>query len=171
MIYGQLAETALWDMTTTTVTGTGRLSSTRPSGLQKPTKAPNTQPMTSPVDKFPPYSDEPYDTSVHPGEPQSSSTIKYAPKDLWEPRKTSIFSREHGNGPVRSSRHRSRKSISEAISAIRTRNASMSANAQELAQALRAPVSYQLIVRWFTTRFHIGFGSLIPVSSFALSGT
>lgn len=138
-------------MTTTTVTGTGRRSSTRPSELQTPTKASSTQPMTSPVDKFPPYNDEPYDPSVNPGEPQS--TVRYAPQGLWELRKPSIFSREPGNGPARNSRHRPRKSISEAISTIRTRNASVSANAQELAQALRAPVSYQLIVRWLKTCF------------------
>jgi solute carrier family 35 protein E1 len=134
-------------MTTTVVTGTGRRSSTRPSELQIPAKT-SISHMTSPIDKFPPFSDEPFDTVAGQGEPQSSSTIRYAPRDLWEPRKAGAFTREHGNGSTRVSKHRPRKSISEAISTIRTRNASVSANAQELAQALRAPVSYQLIVRF-----------------------
>lgn len=110
--------------------------------------------MTSPIDKFPPFSDEPYDTATGQGEPQSSSTIRYAPRDLWEPRKAGAFAREHGNESIRISKHRPRKSVSEAISTIRTRNASVSANAQELAQALRAPVSYQLIflcLIWYMT--------------------
>ena len=134
-------------MTTTVVTGTGRRSSTRPPELQIPAKTSISQSMTSPIDKFPPFSDEPYDTATGQGEPQSSSTIRYAPRDLWEPRKAGAFAREHGNESTRISKHRPRKSVSEAISTIRTRNASVSANAQELAQALRAPVSYQLIVR------------------------
>lgn len=134
-------------MTTTVVTGAGRRSSTRPPELQTLAQGPISQSMTSPIDKFPPFSDEPYNTAAGSGEPQLSSTITYTPQDIWEPRKAGASSREHGNGSTRVSRHRPRKSISEAISTIRTRNASVSANAQELAQALRAPVSYQLIVR------------------------
>jgi len=133
-------------MTTTVITGTGRRSSTRPSELQIPAKT-SISHMTSPIDKFPPFSDEPFDTPAGQGEPHSS-TSRYAPRDLWESRKGGAFTREHGNGSTRVSKHRPRKSISEAISTIRTRNASVSANAQELAQALRAPVSYQLIVRF-----------------------
>lgn len=136
-------------MTTATVTGTGRRSSARPLELQTPTNISSTQQMTSPVDKFPPYTEETFDTAGNPGEPQSTPTIKYTQNDLWEPKKAGVFSREHGNGPARNSRHRPRKSISEAITTIRTRNASVSANAQELAQALKAPVSYQLIVRCY----------------------
>lgn len=151
-------------MTTTIVTGAGRRSSIRPSELQTPTKASSSQSMTSPIDKFPPFSD---DTAAAPEEPQSSSTVRYTPHDLWEPRKASAFSREHGNGSSRISKHRSRKSISEAISTIRTRNASVSANAQELAQALRAPVSYQLIVRWskfsLASRIWLTDTSLVPL--------
>lgn len=89
--------------------------------------------MSSPIDKFPPFQDEPYDIkdskALYP-----NSTVKYAPSDRWDYK------------PVRDPKRKPRKSISETISAIRTRNGSVSANAQDLAQALRAPVSYRLIV-------------------------
>lgn len=42
--------------------------------------------------------------------------------------------------------HRSKKSVSEAINKFRTRQGSVSENAHELAEALKAPVSYKLIV-------------------------
>ena len=42
--------------------------------------------------------------------------------------------------------HRTRRSVSEALGNLRDRRGSYSENAQELAEALKAPVSYQLIV-------------------------
>ena len=120
-------------MTTTTVTGTGRRASIRQPDLQTSVKVSNDQPMASPIDKFPAYHDEQFDLpeskALYP-----NSTIKYAPSDRWDYK------------PVRDPKRKPRKSISETISAIRTRNGSVSANAQDLAQALRAPVSYRLIV-------------------------
>lgn len=133
-------------MATTTVTGHGRRSSMRQPELQVPTKTSTAQPTSSPIDKFPPY-EESFDTAAGSGRPSANSSVKYAPSQLWEPRKSTFYSREHANGSVRNSKHRPRKSISEAITTIRTRNGSVSAGAQELAQALRAPVSYRLIVR------------------------
>ncbi|KAL4789379.1 triose-phosphate transporter family-domain-containing protein [Aspergillus venezuelensis] len=128
-------------MTTTTVTGTGRRASIRQSDLQTSVQVSNDQPMASPIDKFPAYHDEQFDLAeskaLYP-----NSTIKYAPSDRWDYK------------PVRDPKRKPRKSISETISAIRTRNGSVSANAQDLAQALRAPVSYRLIVLclvWYTT--------------------
>lgn len=100
--------------------------------------------MASPIDKFPEFKDEAYDTVPESGEPRPSA-ISYAPNDQWEPRKAAL-SRGHMNGLIRNPKHRPRKSISEVISTIRTRNASVSANASELADALRAPLSYRLIV-------------------------
>ena len=44
-------------------------------------------------------------------------------------------------------RHRARKSISEALGNFATRRGSVQVNAQELAESLKAPVSYKLIVR------------------------
>ncbi|KAL3459875.1 triose-phosphate transporter family-domain-containing protein [Aspergillus heterothallicus] len=127
-------------MSTTTVTGAGRRPSIRQPELQTSVKISSSQPVASPIDKFPPFHDEQYE----PGEPSGhhSTTIKYAPSERWDYK------------PVRDPKRKPRKSISETISAIRTRNGSVSANAQDLAQALKAPVSYKLIVLclvWYTT--------------------
>lgn len=135
-------------MTTAITTGTGRRSSLQPTELQIPTRAPNTQFLTSPVDKFPAFGDELSDTPKT-YEPDANPTPPYTPNNRWVPRKAGFANRDFANGSLRNPKQRSRKSISEAISTIRTRNASVSANAQELAQALRAPVSYKLIVRWY----------------------
>lgn len=133
-------------MSTTTVTGTGRRASMRQSNWQPPTKMSNPQPLSSPVDKFPPFIDEAPDRSVESGNARSAQPLRNDPDDRWQPRKAGYVSWEHVNG-LGISKHRSRKSISEAVSTIRTRNASMSANAHELAEALRALISYRLIVR------------------------
>ncbi|KIV92842.1 hypothetical protein PV10_04106 [Exophiala mesophila] len=50
--------------------------------------------------------------------------------------------------------HRSKRSVSDAINKFRTRQGSVSENAQELAEALKAPVSYKLIILcivWYMT--------------------
>ena len=67
--------------------------------------------------------------------------------DRWQPRRDGHMARGSGhiNGiPVR---HGKQKSISEAIHTIRTRKGSVTANAHEIADALKAPVSVKLIVR------------------------
>jgi hypothetical protein len=137
-------------MATTTVTGHGRRSSMRQPELQVPNKPSTSQPTSSPIDKFPPYEDS-MDAAVGSATPSTrphrSPSVKYAPGEPWEPRKSAFYSQNHPNGSLRNPKHRPRKSISEAITTIRNRNGSMSANAQELAEALRAPVSYRLIVR------------------------
>ncbi|KAJ5095180.1 hypothetical protein N7532_007471 [Penicillium argentinense] len=140
-------------MATTTVTGHGRRSSMRQPELQVPNKPSIAPPTSSPIDQFPPY-EETFDSAVGSGRPSTNASVKYAPSELWEPRKSAFYSREHVNGPLRNPKHRPRKSISEAITTIRTRNGSVSANAQELAEALRAPVSYRLItlcIIWYFT--------------------
>jgi solute carrier family 35 protein E1 len=116
----------------------------RQAELQIPTKPSEPQPTSSPIDKFPPY--EETTETVGSVRPNRSPSVKYAANEHWEPRKASFYSREYANGTLRNPKHRPRKSISEAISTIRTRNGSMSANAHELADALRAPVSYRLTV-------------------------
>ncbi|KAJ5714513.1 uncharacterized protein N7483_011694 [Penicillium malachiteum] len=138
-------------MATTTVTGHGRRPSMRQAELPTPTKP--SQPTSSPVDQFPPY-EETLDSALGTNHPTPGSSVKYASNDLWEPRKSTFYSRDNANGSIRNPKHRPRKSISEAITTIRNRNGSMSANAHELAEALRAPVSYRLIglcVVWYLT--------------------
>ncbi|KAJ5263703.1 hypothetical protein N7478_011308 [Penicillium angulare] len=138
-------------MATTTVTGHGRRASMRQTDLQTPLKS--SQPTSSPIDQFPPY-EETLDSAIGNGRPNPSPSVKYAANDTWEPRKSAFYSRDYANGSIRNPKQRPRKSISEAITTIRTRNGSMSANAHEIAEALRAPVSYRLIglcVIWYLT--------------------
>ncbi|KAF2640473.1 TPT-domain-containing protein [Massarina eburnea CBS 473.64] len=68
--------------------------------------------------------------------------------EIWQPR------REQKRGPPNGSAHGRQKSLSEAFKTIRTRKASVSQNAQELAGALRAPVSPKLVMLcgvWYMT--------------------
>ncbi|ODH30954.1 hypothetical protein ACO22_03521 [Paracoccidioides brasiliensis] len=133
----------------------------------------------SPLDKFPVFEDEPsvstpsstttYQTPFsdnlaplpsHLSQPLRSShhqqqqqqQQQYQPP-RWAPRKhPSILSIDTSSST--GSKQRPRKSISEAIGGFRNRGTSVSANAQELAEALKAPVSYKLIILciiWYTT--------------------
>lgn len=75
--------------------------------------------------------------------------------ERWQPRRESLQARNvrwgqmGTNGPSRHGNGHSKqqKSISEAFRTIRGRNGSVSQNAHEIADALRAPLSWQLIVR------------------------
>ena len=66
--------------------------------------------------------------------------------DRWQYKKDHhiAWSNGHVKGPTRG--HGRQPSLSEAIRTIRTRKGSVSANAQEIAEALKAPVSIKLIV-------------------------
>lgn len=68
------------------------------------------------------------------------------PTDRWQPRKDSRLGFANGipNGPT--TRHGRQKSLSEAIRTIRTRKGSVSQNAHEIAEALKAPLSPKIIV-------------------------
>ncbi|KAL9620275.1 MAG: hypothetical protein Q9160_005174 [Pyrenula sp. 1 TL-2023] len=71
--------------------------------------------------------------------------------DRWPPRRSSRESREPRSNPYR---HKSRRSVSEAFENLRARRGSVSANAHELADALKAPVSYRLValcIIWYMT--------------------
>lgn len=137
-------------MTTTTVTGTGRRSSLslRQPEWQLTSKASSSQSMTSPIDKFPPFSDETHNAAVDSGGAFLGSPARYQPNNYWEGRNMGASTWDHTNGSTKIPRTRpSRKSVSEAFRTIRARNTSVSANANELAQVLRAPLSCRLIVR------------------------
>ena len=148
-------------MTTTLVTGTGRRSSSLQPELQVTAKATSSESMNSPVDKFPTFSEEQlhsvsadlsdsdvrYHHHHHPyQQPPNHPPYKFQPNSSWEGRNVGTSSWEHTNGSIRVPRTRTRKSVSEAFSTIRRRDGSVSANAHELAQALKAPLSYRLVV-------------------------
>lgn len=122
-------------MSTTTLTGIGRHPSIRhPSSWSQPHRDSSPHAQSSPIDAFPAFVDETPEAATN-GKPQEGQN---GLDHTWQPRKA-------GYKPA--SKHRPRKSISETITTIRKRNASMSANAHDIAEALKAPVSYKLIVR------------------------
>ncbi|OXV11210.1 hypothetical protein Egran_01026 [Elaphomyces granulatus] len=145
-----------WGMSTTTVTGTGRRASMiQTKCWPPPTTTTSPQSISSPLlDKFPTFVDESHGVATESEASHLVSPARYGPNnDPTQPRKAGRVSWDQVNGSG-GSKHRPRKSISEAITTIRTRNASMSANAQELAAALKAPVSYKLIglcLIWYMT--------------------
>ncbi|GAM40620.1 hypothetical protein TCE0_039f13104 [Talaromyces pinophilus] len=129
-------------MSTTTLTGIGRHPSIRhPSSWSQPHRDSSPHAQSSPIDAFPAFVDETPEAATN-GKPQEEQN---GLDHTWQPRKV-------GYKPA--SKHRPRKSISETITTIRKRNASMSANAHDIAEALKAPVSYKLIglcIIWYMT--------------------
>ncbi|KAF1990618.1 TPT-domain-containing protein [Aulographum hederae CBS 113979] len=72
----------------------------------------------------------------------------------WQPRRTSSARWTNASAQPSGVRHGRQKSLSEAIRTIRTRQGSVSANAHEIADALKAPVSPKLILLcgvWYAT--------------------
>lgn len=99
---------------------------------------------TLPIDREQPYSAKAYTMSPSPNTLSKSNGIIQGGRQ----RRESHVAWGHMNGHVAGpgSRHVPQKSLSDAIRTIRTRKGSVSANAQELAEALKAPVSFQLVV-------------------------
>lgn len=105
---------------------------------------------TTPISafKFPPVQSEQFPAFDERRRASSASPNGIYPdvssNERWTPRKDPSW----GNGSMRKgvTRHGRQKSLSEAIRTIRGRHGSMSQNAQELAEALKAPVSPRLIV-------------------------
>lgn len=67
--------------------------------------------------------------------------------EKWLPRRSSRVAFPRNTTMASTARHGRQKSLSEAINIIRTRKGSMSQNAHEIADALKAPVSPRLVVR------------------------
>ncbi|CAN9370526.1 TPT-domain-containing protein [Alternaria alternata] len=89
----------------------------------------------------------------------NGSTI---PGDRWHPRKEARFGGINGSASTSSNRHGRQKSLSEAFRTIRTRKGSVSQNAHELADALKAPLSPKLIVLcgvWYMTSIFTNMSS------------
>ena len=82
--------------------------------------------------------------------PRANGTLH---SQRWQPRRDShvMWSSGHVNGSA-GLKHSRQKSLSDAIKTIRTRKGSVGANAQEIAEALKAPVSIRLIVWTFISR-------------------
>jgi solute carrier family 35, member E1 len=109
--------------------------------------------MSGLMEKFPDH----IDAFVVPAEGRARSPNKSSgpanghnpPLEHWQPRKDggvggSLWLNGRASAGGRS--HGRQKSLSDALRTIRTRRGSVSANAQEIAEALKAPVSPKLIV-------------------------
>ncbi|PGH00607.1 solute carrier family 35, member E1 [Blastomyces parvus] len=135
-------------MSTTTVVGTGLHSSVLlPNWKPKMSSSTTSQNLHSPLDKFPLFDDAVASPATDQNTLSNHQPLRYSQPTRWQPRKQASLS---PIGP----KQRPRKSISEAIGGFRDRGTSVSVNAQELAEALKAPVSYKLIglcVIWYTT--------------------
>ena len=82
-----------------------------------------------------------YDGSAVIESPLETTGPSVVPDYKWPARR--------GSQSFRNSRiqgHKSRRSVSDALSKLRNRQGSVSENAHDLAEALKAPVSYKLIV-------------------------
>lgn len=99
-------------------------------------------------DLLPTHEEEPFVTARTPS-PSRNQQLPHGnthTSERWQARRDSRarFANGAAHGPT--TRHGRQKSLSEAIRTIRTRKASVSQNAHEIADALKAPVSPTLIV-------------------------
>ncbi|KAJ4378998.1 hypothetical protein N0V86_005875 [Didymella sp. IMI 355093] len=116
-------------------------------------------------DLLPTHEEEPFGrTSSRNASPSHAAhTNGYAiPSDRWQPRKEARvgFASHSNTGP--SNRHGRQKSLSEAFQTIRTRKGSVSQNAHEIADALKAPLSPKLIALcgvWYMTSIFTNMSS------------
>ena len=95
-----------------------------------------------------------------------------APSGRWKTRRDShvAWGNGHING-IGNRGHGRQKSLSDAIRTIRTRKGSVSANAHEIADALKAPISLKLIVCTSLALMSILYATDTRYRSSALSGT
>ncbi len=87
-----------------------------------------------------------HSSSRHPSPNEFPLLHGTVPGNRWQPRKDDNLVWGNGQGYNPGPRHGRQKSLSDAFKTIRTRRASVSANAHEIADALKAPVSVKLIV-------------------------
>ena len=141
-------------MTTTTVISP---SPTRLSFPPQPRSllSPQQHPMEQAGEKFPSFDDVRPEEKFRPVFSPQESSFSPAGDQLsgknWPPRRSSVTGWENRNsGGLH--KHRAKRSVSEVFDNLRQKRGSISANTQELAEALKAPVSYKLIVSLSPTR-------------------
>jgi solute carrier family 35 protein E1 len=99
-------------------------------------------------DLLPTHEEEPFGVSSSrtPSPSRHAQQNGGAQGEKWQPRKENRWGHLNGSAHAPATRHGRQKSLSEAIRTIRTRKASVSQNAHEIADALKAPISPTLIV-------------------------
>ncbi|KAI4120382.1 MAG: hypothetical protein LQ338_007059 [Usnochroma carphineum] len=104
---------------------------------------------TSPRDYLPTHQEEGDGPRITGRTPSPSSYVRpngTIRNEKWQARRDNHVAWSNGHITGTPSKHGRQKSISEAIRTIRTRKGSVTANAAEIADALKAPVSVKLIV-------------------------
>jgi solute carrier family 35, member E1 len=133
-------------MTTTTVLSPSPTRLSFPP-LPPHRPSPSRQSMDNAKEQFPPYEDLRPDFKPNTVINSSPSTTS-SPVGPWPARRSSPSGRDTKKlGGLH--RHRPKRSVGEAFDNFRQRRGSISANTQDLAEALRAPISYKLIVSLF----------------------
>ena len=135
---------------------TGRRRSSSTNNHIESFKFPDFEQPTLPKDLLETYHEQDYGGGISV-RTSSPNTFKNAnggtPNGRWQPRRDSHVAWVNGHvngtgiGAATGRSHGRQKSLSDAIRTIRTRRGSVSANAHEIADALKAPVSVKLIVR------------------------
>ncbi|KAI9671137.1 MAG: suppressor of loss of ypt1 [Caeruleum heppii] len=121
-----------------------------------PSKAITQPSVSGPQELFPDFQHEAADTvATRTLSPLAPSTFNAGRQstDRWQARRDPGINWAADPGPA-TARHGRQKSLSDALRNIRTRKGSVSANAHEIADALKAPVSPKLIVLciiWYLT--------------------
>lgn len=97
-------------------------------------------------EKFPSFEETRSEEKLHPpaGPQHSRPPINALPVNNRPVRKSSQTGWESRDGRLH--KHRTKRSVSEAFDNFRQRRGSITANTHELAEALKAPISYKLIV-------------------------
>ncbi|KAI9759395.1 MAG: suppressor of loss of ypt1 [Chaenotheca gracillima] len=115
-------------------------------------------PEKSPTHSFPVFSNDHFQVPEQRKSPSPAAPIAYANgpalNERWPPRKESSISWGNDVNRGTGSRHGRQKSLSDALKTIRTRRGSVTDNAHELADALKAPVSAKLVILcmiWYFT--------------------
>ncbi len=97
-------------------------------------------------EKFPSFEDTRLGDKQYPVIQPQEASPQVAPLSVqnWPARRSSQTGWENRNSGLQ--KHRAKRSVSEALDNFRQRRGSLSVNTHELAEALKAPVSYKLIV-------------------------
>jgi hypothetical protein len=115
-------------------------ASLEPRTLAHRSLSPHSALSDTPNERFPSFEDEPRRASLAQiTESPVETSTPIVPEYRWP-------TRSNSQRATRGTGHKHRRSLSEALNNFRTRQGSVSENAHELAEALKAPVSYKLIV-------------------------
>ncbi|KAJ4314576.1 hypothetical protein N0V94_006403 [Neodidymelliopsis sp. IMI 364377] len=116
-------------------------------------------------DLLPTHEEEPFglSSSRNASPSHAAHANGYAiPADRWQPRKEARVGFANGSMSGSLNRHGRQKSLSEAFHTIRTRKGSVSQNAHEIADALKAPLSPRLVLLcgvWYLTSIFTNMSS------------